>query len=81
MSGYPGYGGMPVGAAPPAGGGSYGAGGGANLQLQQLLLQQLQGATAQAGSGNPNTASDPYAANRQAPYDPYAASGLILRIE
>jgi hypothetical protein len=74
--GYAGYGGVSGNPGQAPAGGGYNDGS-ANMQLQQLLLQQLQGTTPQAGMsgsilGNP---TDPYAVDRQAPYDPYAASG------
>lgn len=82
MGGYSGYGGMTNNAAQPAGSGTYGGDGSANLQLQQLLLQQLQGTSSQSGAtGSLAGQSDPYAADRQAPYDPYAPSGEFNEIE
>jgi hypothetical protein len=79
MGGYSGYGGMPNNAAPTAGGGAYGGDGSANMQLQQLLLQQLQGTTSQQG-GMTGSQPDPYAADRQVSYDPYASTGQIYHV-
>ncbi len=76
--GYAGYGGVSGNPGQPSTGGGYNDGS-ANMQLQQLLLQQLQGTAPQAGMsssilGNP---TDPYAVDRQSQYDPYAAAGTI----